>query len=167
MISNPSDTDSSFAYWRHWAIIVALIILVGWVSYRVRAVLTPLLLSLSIAYILNPFVQAIEKRHIPRLVIVIAVFTILALMAVIVFVGIIERRVRGQKRLRTKQRRNNQKFASVRAIVELPFAFIKRLMRYTETRFIGLQKNAQYHFLLATAYNLRRAPGMQRKLEMG
>jgi len=84
-----------------------------------------------------------------------------------VFAGIIERRVRGQKRLRTKQRRNNRKFASVRAIVELPFAFIKRLMKYTETRFIGLQKNAQYHLFLAAAYNLRRAPGMQRKLEMG
>ena len=81
--------------------------------------------------------------------------------------GIIERRVRGQSRLRAKQQKHNRRFASVRAIVELPFAFIKRLMGYTQTRFIGLEKNDQYHYLLATAYNIRRAPNLQRKLEMG
>jgi IS5 family transposase len=84
-----------------------------------------------------------------------------------VFGGIIERRVRGQSTLRAKQKKNNQRFASVRAIGELPFAFIKRLMHYTQTRFVGLEKNDQYHLLLATAYNLRRAPNLQRKLEIG
>ena len=84
-----------------------------------------------------------------------------------IFGGIIERRVKGQSKLRPKQQKHNQRFASVRAIAELPFAFIKRLMRYTQTRFIGLEKNDQYHLLLAVAYNLRRAPAMQRKLEMG
>ena len=81
--------------------------------------------------------------------------------------GIIERRVRGQSKLKAKQQTHNSHFASVRAIVELPFAFIKRLMGYTQTRFIGLEKNDQYHYLLATAYNIRRAPNLQRKLEMG
>ena len=81
--------------------------------------------------------------------------------------GIIERRVRGQSKLRAKQQKHNKRFASVRAIVELPFAFIKRLMGYTQTRFIGLEKNDQYHYLLAAAYNIRRAPNLQRKLEMG
>ena len=84
-----------------------------------------------------------------------------------VFGGIIERRVRGQSHLRAKQRKHNRQYASVRAIAELPFAFLKRLMHYTQTRFIGLEKNDQYHLLLAAAYNLRRAPAMQRKLEMG
>lgn len=84
-----------------------------------------------------------------------------------IFGGIIERRVRGQSALRPKQRKHNRQFASVRAIAELPFAFMKRLMHYRETRFIGLEKNDQYHLLLAAAYNLRRAPAMQRKLEMG
>jgi len=84
-----------------------------------------------------------------------------------IFGGIIERRVKGQSKLRPKQQKHNQRFASVRAIAELPFAFIKRLMCYTQTRFIGLEKNDQYHLLLAAAYNLRRAPAMQRKLEMG
>ena len=83
-----------------------------------------------------------------------------------IFGGIIERRVRGQKKLRTKQRKNNKKFAKVRAIVELPFAFIKNLMNYTKTRFIGLEKNDQYHLLLATAYNLRRVPNLQKKIKV-
>ncbi len=84
-----------------------------------------------------------------------------------IFHGIIERRVRGQSTLRDKQKKNNQRFASARAIGELQFAFIKRLMGYRETRFIGLEKNDQYHLFLATAYNLRRAPALQRKLEKG
>lgn len=84
-----------------------------------------------------------------------------------IFNGIIERRVRGQSALRAKQKKNNQRFASVRAIAELPFAFMKRLMHYTQTRFIGLEKNDQYHLLLAVAYNLRRAPNLQRKLGVG
>jgi len=84
-----------------------------------------------------------------------------------IFHGVIERRVRGQSTLRDKQKKNNQRFASVRAIGELQFAFIKRLMGYRETRFIGLEKNDQYHLFLAIAYNLRRAPALQRKLEKG
>ena len=66
----------------------------------------------------------------------------------------------------TKQKKNNKKFAKVRAIVELPFAFIKNLMNYTKTRFIGLEKNDQYHLLLATAYNLRRVPNLQKRMTM-
>lgn len=41
-----------------------------------------------------------------------------------VFAGIIERRVRGQKELRTKQSRNNQRFSKIRSIVEMSFAFL-------------------------------------------
>ncbi|MCF6207268.1 MAG: IS5 family transposase [Sulfurovum sp.] len=81
--------------------------------------------------------------------------------------GIIQRRVRGQATLRAKQQKHNKHFASIRAIVELPFAFIKKLMGYTQTRFLGLEKNDQYHLLLAAAYNIRRAPNLKRKLEMG
>jgi len=84
-----------------------------------------------------------------------------------IFNGIIERRVRGQKELRHKQRQHNRRCAPIRAIVELPFAFIKRRIGYTQTRFIGLEKNSQYHLLLAAAYNLRRAPNLQMKLRRG
>ena len=80
-----------------------------------------------------------------------------------VFAGIIERRVRGQSELRAKQSRNNQRFSKIRSIVEMPFAFIKRLMRYTETRYIGLHKNTQHHYLLAAAYNLRRVPNLMQR----
>ena len=79
-----------------------------------------------------------------------------------VFCGII---VRGQRKLRNKQQDHNKKFSKVRAVVELPFAFIKKLMNYTQTRFLGLEKNDQYHLLLAIAYNLKRVPSLQRKLE--
>ena len=82
-----------------------------------------------------------------------------------IFNCITERRVRGQKKLRKKQQKNNKNFSKVRAVVELPFAFIKRLMNYKETRFIGLEKNDQYHLLLATAYNIRRIPNLQKKLK--
>jgi len=84
-----------------------------------------------------------------------------------IFHGIIERRVRGQSKLRNKQQKHNRRFASIRAIGELQFAFIKKLMGYKETRFIGLEKNDQYHLFLATAYNLRRAPALQKKLANG
>ena len=77
-----------------------------------------------------------------------------------VFNGITERRVRGQSKLRTKQSKNNTKFSKVRALVELPFAFIKKLMKYTETKYLGIHKNSQHVFLIAAAYNLRRMPNL-------
>ena len=77
-----------------------------------------------------------------------------------IFNGITERRVRGQSKLRTKQSKNNTKFSKVRALVELPFAFIKKLMKYTETKYLGLHKNSQHVFLIAAAYNLRRMPNL-------
>ena len=80
-----------------------------------------------------------------------------------IFGGIIERRVRGQSELRAKQSRNNQRFSKIRAIVEMPFAFLKRLMHYTESRYIGLHKNTQHHYLLAAAYNLRRVPNLMKR----
>lgn len=80
-----------------------------------------------------------------------------------VFNGIVERRVRGQSKLRAKQSRNNRRFAKIRAVVELPFAFMKRLMHYTDTRYIGLHKNSQHAYLVAAAYNLRRMPNLIRR----
>ena len=82
-----------------------------------------------------------------------------------IFNGITERRVRGQSKLRTKQSKNNTKFSKVRALVELPFAFIKKLMKYTETKYLGLHKNSQHVFLIAAAYNLRRMPNLIQRCE--
>lgn len=83
-----------------------------------------------------------------------------------IFHGIIERRVRGQSKLRSKQQRDNQRFSKLRAVGELPFAFIKRLMNYRESKYFGLEKNDQYHLFLATAYNIRRAPALTKKLQI-
>ena len=81
-----------------------------------------------------------------------------------IFNAITERRVRGQSKLRAKQSKNNTKFSKVRALMELPFAFIKNLMYYTQTRYLGMQKNAQHIYLIAAAYNLRRIPNLKVKL---
>lgn len=43
-----------------------------------------------------------------------------------IFNGIIERGVRGHSTLRIKQSKNNQRNSKTRAIMERPFAFIKR-----------------------------------------
>ncbi|MBI3097403.1 MAG: AI-2E family transporter [Planctomycetes bacterium] len=37
-----------------------------WVAYRIQAVLNPLLLALLIAYVLNPIVDHLERRGVPR-----------------------------------------------------------------------------------------------------
>lgn len=68
-------------------------------------------------------------------------------------------------KLRVKQSKNNTKFSKVRALVELPFAFIKKLMKYTETKYLGLHKNSQHVFLIAAAYNLRRMPKLIQRYE--
>lgn len=71
-----------------WIALVSCLVI--YLSYRVRAVLTPLIFSLAVAYILNPFVGIFERRKIPRIVVVIAVFLILAVFAILLFTGIIE-----------------------------------------------------------------------------
>lgn len=74
--------------------------------------------------------------------------------------GITRRRVRGQSKLRTKQSKNNTRFVKIRALVELPFAFIKRQMKFIETKYLGLHKNSQHIFLIAAVYNLKRMPNL-------
>ena len=77
-----------------------------------------------------------------------------------IFGGIVERRVRGQLKLREKQSRNNKRFAKIRSLVELPFAFIKHHMNFKVARYLGIFKNQQHFYLLAACYNLRRVPNM-------
>ena len=75
-----------------------------------------------------------------------------------IFNGIVERRVRGQSKLRAKQSKNNKRFAKLRALVELPFAFIKHHMNFKETRYLGVEKNQEHFNLIAACANLRRVP---------
>ena len=82
-----------------------------------------------------------------------------------IFGGIVERRVRNQSKLRDKQTCNNKRFAKIRSLVELPFAFIKHHMNFRFTRYLGIDKNQQHFYLLATCYNLRRMPLLIRNRE--
>ena len=73
-----------------------------------------------------------------------------------VFAGLCHRRVRGQKELTPEQRAFNRMVAGVRAIVEHPFAWMRR-MGLGRTRYRGLRRNATDFALTAAFYNLRRS----------
>lgn len=72
-----------------------------------------------------------------------------------VFCGIIERRVRGQDQLTREQVRHNRQCASIRAIVEHPFAWMKN-MGHRFVRYRGLARNGLDFALMAVAYNFKR-----------
>lgn len=73
-----------------------------------------------------------------------------------VFAGICHRRVRGQKELSAGQKAFNRMVAGVRAMVEHPFAWIKR-MTGGRTRYRGVTRNALDFALAAVVYNFRRS----------
>ncbi|OYY31024.1 MAG: hypothetical protein B7Y63_03825, partial [Sulfurovum sp. 35-42-20] len=79
-----------------------------------------------------------------------------------IFSGIVERRVRGQSKLRAKQSRNNKRFAKTRGLVELAFAFMKHHMNFKQTRYLGLEKNQEHFNLIAACANLRRVPQLMK-----
>jgi len=73
-----------------------------------------------------------------------------------VFPGICHRRVRGQKELSAAQKAFNRLVSGVRAMVEHPFAWIKRMTGGC-TRYRGLVRNALDFALAAVAYNFKRS----------
>jgi IS5 family transposase len=73
-----------------------------------------------------------------------------------VYCGIIKRRVRGQEELSETERLLNRIKAKKRAIVEHPFAWMKRA-GYAVVRYRGLARNAMDFAMNAAAYNLRRS----------
>jgi transposase, IS5 family len=73
-----------------------------------------------------------------------------------VFAGIAHRRVKGQKELTAAQKAFNRMIAGIRAMVEHPFAWIKR-MTGGRTRYRGITRNAFDFALAAVAYNFRRS----------
>ena len=71
------------------AVLVAIGLAGLYVAYLLRAVFTPLLVALGLAYILNPVLDALERRRVPRLAGVIGIYVILlGLAAVFVFAGV-------------------------------------------------------------------------------
>jgi transposase, IS5 family len=71
-----------------------------------------------------------------------------------VYCGILDRAVRGRALSGRQEKRNRQK-SSVRAHVEHPFAWVKR-MGYRTVRYRGLVKNTAHAFLVFAAYALKR-----------
>lgn len=70
--------------------------------------------------------------------------------------GVVKRRVRGQEQLPAWQQALNRAWATIRAVVEHPFAWMRN-MGYRKVRYRGLQRNALDFGLLAAAYNLKRS----------
>jgi len=69
--------------WVRFGILVAALLLLCWLAYRLRTVFTPLLIGAVIAYIFNPVVSWLERRRrVPRLATVIVLFTLLGLFTV-------------------------------------------------------------------------------------
>jgi transposase, IS5 family len=73
-----------------------------------------------------------------------------------VFPGICHRRVRGQKELTPEQKAFNRMISGVRAMVEHPFAWIKR-MTGGRVRYRGVTRNAVDFALACVAYNFKRS----------
>jgi len=73
-----------------------------------------------------------------------------------VFCGIAERRVRGQDELTEPQKVHNRLVAGIRAIVEHPFAWIKRVGA-GKVRYRGLSRNGLDFALHLVAYNFKRS----------
>ena len=70
--------------------------------------------------------------------------------------GTIKRRVRGQHELPWWQQHINAFNAKIRAVVEHPFAWIKR-MGHRRVRYRGLRRNALDFTMIAMAYNFKRS----------
>lgn len=73
-----------------------------------------------------------------------------------VFYGIAYRRVKGQKELTAEQKAHNRLVAGVRAFVEHPFAWMRK-MNFWRARYRGLARNALDFALRAIAYNWKRS----------
>jgi transposase, IS5 family len=73
-----------------------------------------------------------------------------------VFPGIAYRRVKGQKELTAEQRAHNRLVAGIRAFVEHPFAWMRK-MNFWRARYRGLVRNALDFAMRAIAYNLKRS----------
>jgi IS5 family transposase len=73
-----------------------------------------------------------------------------------VFCGIAYRRVKGQKELTAEQKAHNRLIAGIRAFVEHPFAWLRK-MNFWRARYRGLVRNAVDFALRAIAYNWKRS----------
>lgn len=73
-----------------------------------------------------------------------------------VFCGIVYRRVKGQKELTPQQKAHNRFVAGIRAFVEHPFGWMRK-MGFWRARYRGLARNGLDFALRAIAYNWKRS----------
>lgn len=76
------------------------------------------------------------------------------------------RRVRGQAELTREQKEFNSEVAHVRAKVEHPFAWLRRMMGGKRVRYRGLLKNAFDFAVSAVAYNFWRSFSMVQSIKL-
>ncbi len=74
--------------------------------------------------------------------------------------GIVQRRVRGQKELKSEQKRHNRLVGGIRAVVERPFAWMKNT-GYRRVCYRGLSRNGLDFRLYVIAYNFKRSFSLQ------
>ncbi|NLE30057.1 MAG: AI-2E family transporter [Phycisphaerae bacterium] len=75
--------------WHNAMVIVLTLTVIGFFLWRLEHILSPVLLSLTIAYILDPAVGWFERKGLPRLFIVIMVFLLLIASVVGVFIIVV------------------------------------------------------------------------------
>jgi len=78
-------TPGTFQRYRAWLVAGAVVALCGYLAYVARAVFTPLLAAMAIAYILNPVVDWVHRKGVPRPAAIAALFLLLA--AVVISAG--------------------------------------------------------------------------------
>ena len=79
-----------------------------------------------------------------------------------VFAGLCHRRVRGQKELTEEQKAHNRLIAGIRAFVEHPFAWMRK-MNFWRARYRGLQRNGLDFALRSVAYNLKKGMSLMKQ----
>lgn len=52
--------------WFRFLLLIALVVLLGWIGYSLRGILIPLVFAFIVAYVFNPLVDYLQNRRIPR-----------------------------------------------------------------------------------------------------
>jgi len=63
-----------------WLVVAFAAVLAAYIAYKARAVFTPVLIALAIAYMLNPLASYLERRKIPRVLVVIGLYVVLVVI---------------------------------------------------------------------------------------
>lgn len=68
---------------RAWLVATAVVCVFGYLAYVARAVFTPLLGALALAYILNPVANVLERRGLSRVAVIVGLFLTLTVVVIV------------------------------------------------------------------------------------